>query len=219
MEAKLKIVGLGPGAKEYVLPLAKEALQEAKVIMGSKRSLETVQSIGLGDGKETMQKRIEISYPFSKMMQQLDLYKDQKVVVAVAGDTGFYSLLDYIEKRIEKTSYEVIPGISSFQYLLSKLKKTYHQYPLKSLHGRELDFLSVLSQHPGLFLLTDKIHTPSKIATLLIEAGKGEYMMTVGENLSYSDEKITKAKAVEWVGTTCHDLSVVLIECEECKGV
>ena len=39
MEHKIIVAGIGPGAKEYVIPMAMQAINEAKVLVGGTRAL------------------------------------------------------------------------------------------------------------------------------------------------------------------------------------
>ena len=39
MEHKIIVAGIGPGAKEYVIPMAMQAINEAKVLVGGTRVL------------------------------------------------------------------------------------------------------------------------------------------------------------------------------------
>jgi len=42
-------------------------------------------------------------------------------------------------KRVGASELEVIPGISSFQYMFAQLKMTWKDFSLASMHGRESD--------------------------------------------------------------------------------
>lgn len=86
---------------------------------------------------------------------------------------------------------DVIPGISSFQYLFSKLGEAWHNYRLISVHGREMDYIKEIESNPGIVLLTDDKNTPYTIARDIYENGFRDMEVIVGERLSYEDEKIS----------------------------
>ncbi len=85
-----KIVGMGPGHSDYVLPIAKRALDEADVIIGGKRHIEPFQ--------KTDKELIHVEGQLSKLPEMIRGRQGQNIVVAVSGDTGFYSLLSYMKK-------------------------------------------------------------------------------------------------------------------------
>lgn len=204
---KVKIVGIGPGHKDYILPIAFKAVEEADILVGAKRHLDIFETynkemICYQDHLEEMVQRVE------------DLRHSKNVVVLVSGDPGFYSLLDYIQRRIHKDAIEIIPGISSFQYFFSKLNRSYKSHQLLSLHGRDIDFNNYLAHNKGIFLLTDQIHTPSVIAKQLIKLGYKDYQMAVGENLSYDDERIVEGKVLDFIDLEFKNLCVAVINNE-----
>lgn len=89
-----KIVGMGPGHSDYVLPIAKRALDEADVIIGGKRHIEPFQ--------KTDKELIHVEGQLSKLPEMIRGRQGQNIVVAVSGDTGFYSLLSYMKKKFRR---------------------------------------------------------------------------------------------------------------------
>lgn len=202
---KVCIAGVGPGALAYVTPAALEAVRSCDILVGGKRNLEAFQHLG----KET--------YEFKTSMEDLYAFVDgerrvRKVCVVVSGDPGFYSLLDFFLKRLGREALEVIPGISSFQYLFAKIAKPWKSYSLASMHGRDTDIMKGLIESSGVFLLTDRSNNPTGIADYLINQGLDKCMITVGENLSYQDERIVTGSPEEIRKYQFNNLCVVVIE-------
>jgi len=202
---KVCIAGVGPGALEYVTPAALEAVKCCDILVGGKRNLDVFQHLK----KET--------YEFKTSMEDLYLFvdrerKSRKVCVAVSGDPGFYSLLDFFLRKMGREALEVIPGISSFQYLFAKIAKPWKNYSLSSMHGRDTDIMKGLAEKGGVFLLTDRNNNPSIIADYLKNQGLDKCMLTVGENLSYQDELIVSGSPEEIKKHKFNDLCVVVIE-------
>ncbi|MBC7959138.1 MAG: precorrin-6y C5,15-methyltransferase (decarboxylating) subunit CbiE [Vallitaleaceae bacterium] len=209
--SKVKIVGLGPGHKDYTLPAAYRAIEEANLLVGSRRSLEPFQEMIASQKKEVFYYQDNLQAMVALLQKEKKL---KNISVVVTGDPGFYSLLDFIKKHLEESELEVIPGISSFQYLFSRLKRSYKEYGLYSLHGREINIKEQMAKHAGVFLLTDGKHTPSAIANKLVAEGLGQCNMVVGEDLSYPEERITKGKVLEFINQSFSTLCVVVIENE-----
>ncbi len=200
----VKIVGIGPGHKDYILPIAYKAVEAVDLIIGARRHLEIFSTYN----KETYCYDNNLEDVVSKINETRST---KNIMILVSGDPGFYSLLDFIQKRIGKEAVEVIPGISSFQYFFSQLNRSYKEYKLLSLHGRNIDLHQSLLEGKGIFLLTDHKHTPLEIAKNLMSLGFGNYKMAVGENLSYENERIEEGCVQDFVDKDFQNLCVVVI--------
>jgi precorrin-6y C5,15-methyltransferase (decarboxylating), CbiE subunit len=198
---KLNIVGIGPGDKKYILPIAIETIENSHLVIGFKRAIESIDFI------KTKKMQVETL----KEINDFILRNDKKIISIVAsGDPGFYGILEYIKKNY-KGHIEIVPGISSFQYFFAKIKKSWQGIPLGSLHGREQNFVEIVKREKISFWLTDKVSTPSYICERLIAEGiKGT--MYIGENLSYEDEKITIVDFRKALDMKFSELSVIIID-------
>ena len=184
---KITIVGMGPGAKEYVLPKALETVQNARVLIGGRRLL--------ADFARNDQKTFPITSDLPAVLCFLreNLPKND-VTIMVAGDPGYYSLLDTLRREFPAEYIETIPGISSLQFAFAKLNLPWHDAVLASFHGRE-PAKAQLAFVPGkiLGLLTDGERNSQTIAARLINDGwPPGTVLFVLERLSYPDEKIHK---------------------------
>lgn len=198
------IVGMGPGHPDYVLPAAKKALDAADMIIGGVRHLEPFQ----GSGKVLVQ----VEGQLTKLPEIIRRERGQrKIAVAVSGDTGFYSLLSYMKKNFPKEDFTVIPGISSLQYMYSRIGHVHQNSYLGSVHGRSQDIAALVRDNESVGLLTDQKNTPAVIAMSLIEAGLEDVAMYVGENLSYENETITTGTPREICSQTFSELNVVIL--------
>ena len=182
---KINVVGLGPGNPDYITKKGIEHISNCDIAIGGKRQLEEV-SFLLSSGCE--------KYILNKLSDVIDFIKenrDKQMCVIVSGDTGFYSLLPFLRRHFEKSELDVVPGISSYQYLFSRLGEAWHEYELLSVHGRDMDYIKVLERSKGVILLTDDKNTPYTIAKNVFDNGLRNMEIIIGERLSYSDEKIT----------------------------
>lgn len=204
---KIKIIGIGPGHRDYILPAAYQAIEGCDLVIGAKRHLELFSEYR----KETYCYGADLEALVEKIRLE---YQRKSIAVLVSGDPGFYSLLDFLRDRLQGENFEVIPGISSFQYFFSALGRSYKEYELLSIHGREVDFMHHLSKSKGLFLLTDKKNSPARIARKLIDLGYEGCKMAVGENLSYENERIEEGKVMDFTKKEFSNLCVVVIEHE-----
>ncbi|MEA1976154.1 MAG: precorrin-6y C5,15-methyltransferase (decarboxylating) subunit CbiE, partial [Bacillota bacterium] len=134
---KLWILGLGPGHKDYILPIVNKKLREADIVVGGKRHLESIEITGI---------KRKLDIPLYKTIDYLkDNYKDNQIAVVVSGDTGFFSMLDLLKMHFKNEELETYPGISSLQYMFSKLNKSYKNAYIGSVHGRKIDFKNIVN--------------------------------------------------------------------------
>ncbi|MCR1934782.1 precorrin-6y C5,15-methyltransferase (decarboxylating) subunit CbiE [Clostridium tepidum] len=195
------IVGLGPGHRDYMLSDAVNNLEKVDVIIGFKRAIESLNFIK--NNKKIVNK-------LSEILDYIKENKDKNISIVASGDPCFYGINNYIKNNYEG-KIEVIPGISSYQYMMAKINESWQNSFLGSLHGREEEFIEKVKSYEKSIWLTDKNNSPDKLCKRLIENNiKSEVI--VGENLSYSDEKIIKGKPEELENMKFGDLTVVCIK-------
>lgn len=182
---KIKVLGLGPGNLDYTLPAVLKRISESDVIIGGKRHIE---SLGrYAENKEYCY----ISADLQKVLKFMNENRHKKMSLILSGDTGFYSMLTFMKRHFNDEELEVVPGISSVQYMFAKISDYWYDACLSSVHGKEFDYVENLKKYQKLGLLTDfKENTPQNIARRLCETGLGGTRIYVGENLSYENEKI-----------------------------
>lgn len=181
---KVYIVGIGPGSEEYVLPIAKKAIEHADCLIGAKRLLSVF--------KYPDKEKIYLEGKFGRAISVIkEKRKTKNIAVLVSGDPGLYSFSANIARHFKKSEYEVIPGISSLQLAFARIKESWHDTEIVSIHGRPLTGLINKALAPKkLFLFTDGDFSPNKIASYLLNRGPGNRKAFVFENLSYPDERI-----------------------------
>ena len=183
MGYKVIVAGIGPGNEKYILPVAMDAIRNARVIAGGKRALS-----GLANSN---QKKIVIGSDIDSTINEIKAcLQNDDVTVMVSGDPGFYSFLVRLKK--EFAELEVIPGISSLQMAFARIARPWQNAEFLSLHGKSLDD-SKLYYEKGreLGFLTDDNNGPANIAGRLINLGwPVDTLCYVCSNLSYDDELV-----------------------------
>lgn len=197
----LFIVGLGPGSKDYILPKAVQVLKNSDVILGFERALNSI---------NFLYNKKQVVKGLKEVISYAEKNTEKNISVVASGDPSFYGITDFIN-RSYSGRIEVVPGISSFQYFICKLNKSWQGSYLSSLHGREEDFIQRVKENSISIWLTDKINTPGFICNSL-KSSSLKTVVYVGENLSYPDEKITVGAPEKFIDTNFSDLCVVIIE-------
>lgn len=187
MDKKVVIVGCGPGAPDLLTIRGKGAIEEADVVVGSKRLL-----------SDFVQKKhcttIILENNYQDIFDEVDRIKeDKKVVFLVSGDPLFHSFGESIVERLGRDNCEVIPGISSFQYLFCKLKESWKAYSIFSLHGaKEIDIEKIFIENNRFILLLDPKHNLKFVKSKIMSGTVRKYTFYVASHLSMPDEKISK---------------------------
>lgn len=184
---KINVVGLGPGNIKYLSTAGIDCIKEAEIVVGSTRQLSDLKTI-ISEKQE-----IYILGKLTELIVYLKENTERKITIIVSGDTGYYSLVPYLSKNLSKDILNIIPNISSYQYLFSKIGENWQNFRLASVHGREFDYVKNIDDEDiaGLVLLTDDIQNPYEVSKNLYNSGVRNLTVIVGENLSYDNEKIT----------------------------
>lgn len=184
---KINVVGLGPGNIKYLSMAGVDCIKSAEIIVGSTRQLSDLKSI------LSKEQEIYILGKLPELIVYLKANISKKITIIVSGDTGYYSLVPYLSKKLSKEILNIVPNISSYQYLFSRIGENWQSFRPASVHGREFDYLNKIDEKDisGLVLLTDDIQNPYQVAKNLFENGKRNITVIVGENLSYDNERIT----------------------------
>nr|WP_092067679.1 precorrin-6y C5,15-methyltransferase (decarboxylating) subunit CbiE [Dendrosporobacter quercicolus]NSL46716.1 precorrin-6y C5,15-methyltransferase (decarboxylating) subunit CbiE [Dendrosporobacter quercicolus DSM 1736]SDL61464.1 precorrin-6Y C5,15-methyltransferase (decarboxylating) [Dendrosporobacter quercicolus] len=188
MDYKIIVAGIGPGSPDYLLPVAKQAIDAAKVIVGSKRALAAFAP------ESAVQKTI--GGDIDEVLQFIEAYRKRgDVVVMVSGDPGYFSLLAALRTLFPPEQLTVIPGVSSFQTAFARLALPWQDAELISMHGRQPQ-TDRLTYRPGkkLGMLTDPCYQPARIAGLLLELGwPASTPAWICAGLSYDGEEIIRS--------------------------
>lgn len=184
---KLYIIGIGPGTEEYLLPVAKKAVEGSDCLIGGKRALRSFQHLH--------KEEVFLGGNFEKIIPFLLKEKEKKkIALLVSGDPGLYSFLSTISRFLKKEEYVVLPGISTMQIAFARIGEGWEDATIISLHGRKAEDLARrVKESSRVFLFTDQNFPPQGIAAYLLENGVENRRAIVMENLTYPDERIVDA--------------------------
>ena len=202
---RVSLVGIGPGSPGSMTGDARRAIREADCLIGAARMLEAAGE----PGKETC--AAIAPGPISEYI--LTHREFRRFAVLLSGDVGFFSgARKLLPLLTGKCRLEVLPGLSSLVTLCARLGTDYEDVAPLSLHGRSGDIVSALRDHPRIFALVGGENGMGRLAKTLTDAGLGSARLSVGERLSYPDERITVGTAEELQDTVFAPLSVALVE-------
>ena len=197
----INVIGLGPGNTDYITKLGEKLIQNSDVVIGGKRNLESIIDF---EGE-----KIEISSNLKEIVEYINNNKHKQISVIASGDTLIYGIGRYLSKNIDKEDLNIVSGISSLQYIFSKVHIDMNDLYITSSHGKTPDFDYVLS-HKKVCMVTDKIIGPKEICKQILDRNL-EKTIVVGENLSYDNERITIGSPEDILKLEDFDMCVVVI--------
>jgi precorrin-6Y C5,15-methyltransferase (decarboxylating) len=207
----ISLVGIGMGTEATMTMEVKKELHKAQVIIGAKRMIEKFQN---------KEQALFASYKPEEICQFIGEHQEyQRIVIALSGDVGFYSgakkLIGCLKEKFPDAERKICCGISSMIYFCGRLETAWEDvYPV-SLHGRERNIVGLLGRYPKIFAIVGNEDGVSAVCKKLTSYGMGDTKVSVGERLSYENEKIIKKTAAELQKLRTDALCVMLLEREQ----
>ena len=215
---KIFIVGAGPGTPDFITPIARKTVQNAHLIIGSKRVLNMLESSSEIKGEVLL---LNASNIHSTLKFGIEVAKSGKsVVILSTGDPCIFGLLKPVLKIKEDVEIEVIPGISSIQTCLARLCLCWDDIGLLiSFHEetspeKKKRLIKAVKEGKNIVLLPGpKSFPPNKILNFLLAQGFDEELpVAICERLTYLEEKIVKGTLKSLSRLSFDPLSVMVIE-------
>ncbi|MDR3160521.1 MAG: precorrin-6y C5,15-methyltransferase (decarboxylating) subunit CbiE [Spirochaetaceae bacterium] len=212
MDREIYLVGMGPGGGALLTREAEAAIAGSRWVLGAPRLLEAAQAL-IGE-----KERQALADP-EEILRFIEERGDGTFSVLLSGDPGFYSGARKLIGRLEERgwAFRVVNGVSSLVYFAGRLAVPWEDLRVVSLHGRRSDIPGTVAANQRTFFLTDRKMGPAEICAALKEAILSGALpeslrVSVGERLSYSDERIRRGSPGEFAAAAFDPLSVVLVE-------
>ena len=184
-EAPLVVIGIGLDGPAGLGSEARAYLAQAEVLAGGKRHLEFF--------PEFSGEKIVLEGDLPGWVEKLKSRDRQKQAVVLAtGDPLFYGVGRLLLEAFPREELLFLPHVSSIALAFARLKETWNDACVVSVHGRPLRMiLPALDRgEPKIAVFTDASNHPAAIARLLCERGVGgHYVQWVCENLGSEDEE------------------------------
>ncbi|HEM6302359.1 TPA: cobalt-precorrin-7 (C(5))-methyltransferase [Streptococcus suis] len=197
----IDVIGIGPGNPAYCLVGQLERCEQADYILGSERHLEVLPD-------RLKEKGVMAPKKLKDLEALLATYPvEASIVYLVSGDPLIYGLGKWMSEKFPGR-VRILSGISSMQYLASKVCLPMNDAYLTSSHAKLPNFDLIMSL-PKVFMVTDAHVGPYQIAQEVLKRGLKRKII-IGEHLSYVDEEIS-ILAAEDVVDRDYKMNVVVI--------
>ena len=211
MNGKIYIIGIGPGASEYLTKKAIDTVKLSDYTVGSTRAIDLFDDV---------QNRIAFNVKdlLDKLEESVQLAVEGNTVsILSTGDPGFSGVLNTVlriskEKDFPKEYIEVIPGISSLQLAAARTHIQWDNANVMTFHGRENieDILPVINNGKVTIALPSR--KVKDMAQFLLDNGvEDDRKVVVCERLSYPDEKIVEATLKEIANSEFTYMCIIVI--------
>ena len=202
----LYIIGAGMGHISDLTEYAADIIKNADIVYGSARLYEQYKVLNTN-----------ISAPkYSEIESVFEKETLKNTALLVSGDVLFYSIAKKIQEKFSKKyNIELVPGISSMQYFLSKLNIINYDIKAVSMHGRNNSCLGPVSYNEYTFMLTGGDKKADNIINELYNAGLDYVYVYAGENLHSDNERIVSGKISDMLDYQFSSLTVLLIHNKE----
>ncbi len=221
------LAGMGMGSLSNMTREVYKACQNADLIIGAARMLESVKSMG---------KPAKILYRSEEIVEYVVSHpKYQEIVVLLSGDVGFYSgakkllqAFSEINEKQESKEYQtsfgdggrkavstyqiqIMCGVPSVVYFASRLGIPWEDMALLSLHGRQQNLIGTLQSCDSVFALMEGAEGIRRLSRELLEYGFLEIEMNIGSQLSYPQEKILQGRPEQFLDYDDQGVAVVIL--------
>lgn len=198
----IHVIGIS-GGLEDLSPRKQALLSQAEVLVASKRLL-----------KELAQHpayKIPITSPFSKVFEEIKAFYEKEIVVLTSGDPLFYGLGKRLCEIFPLETLCFYPAPSSIQEAFARLKMSWEDAKIISLHNRKPRNLHLeIAPYRKVAFFTDPLYHPGAISSYLLEKGvEGEVF--VCENLGLPEERIVRGRLSEIRGRKFSPLNVMVL--------
>lgn len=217
LERKITVVGIGMGSLATLTMEARVALKNGDVIIGANSILENCREMlkefyGEHWNSEKKQHYV-ITYQTNEIVRFIRNHaKFENIVIAFSGDIGFYSGAKKLLPELKAYQVHTIMGISAPVYFLGKIGVSWNDTVLISAHEKRVNLISKMRRHSRVFVLLGGTYDVNSLCKELCEFGFEDVDVTVGERLSFPEERIIKGKPGSLLKQEFQSLAVALIE-------
>lgn len=203
----INLIGIGLGNPNLLTKAAYTAISNSSIIIGAKRIVESIKS-------DFSDKTYFTEYNTEKILDIIKSNAGSEIAVVFSGDISLFSGSSKLFERLKafkNCKINTFPGISSLSYLCAKTNIDISKVKILSFHGKDELLYHNIDSNDYTFIITSKGEGAKEICRKLISFGFFDLDITLGENLSYDNERITIAKPGDFLDMDISDLNCTII--------
>ncbi len=182
------IAGCGPGAADYISPIARRAIEGAEVFVAANHLLALFPELDV--------EKIPFNGNVEAVLETIAQHAGRRVAIGVSGDPGVSSLGQSVVRRFGRHACSIIPGISSVQVAFARLGLEWSDARIFSIHGRAKEEISArdLEGARKIAVLPGGPQSGAALAALY-QRLEGEWKLFACENLTLEGECVLPIEA------------------------
>ncbi|MEE9514469.1 MAG: precorrin-6y C5,15-methyltransferase (decarboxylating) subunit CbiE [Candidatus Brocadiales bacterium] len=204
------VIGCGPGNISHMTVGALRRIQEADVVVGSRRLLNLF--------PEVKAEKLVLGRNYRALLAKIErLSARKRVVVLVSGDPGFFSYAKLVINRVGREHCDVIPGISSVQLAFASIRHHWSDAHFMSLHGRKMELdnlVETVKKYDKVAVLNDASISPTVVCHALKKHGVKGKKVYLCENLSLDSEDVREYDLTSLGKATPNGMNVMIFMSE-----
>ena len=184
MKKQVSIIGLGRSPKDLTSTHIKQ-INQSDILVGGRRNLRYF--------KEFHGEKVEITKDLKGLIEFIkDQMRIKEISVIASGDPLFYGIGSRLIETLGRENVLIFPNISMVSAAFSRIKTSWHDVQVISLHGRDSEsgLLQALGQKDKIAVYTDPEKNPAWLAKFLLDHRIKNYTLWVLEQLGSASEKI-----------------------------
>jgi precorrin-6Y C5,15-methyltransferase (decarboxylating) len=201
---KVQIIGIGDDGLEGLTGAARELVEGAEVLIGSRQTLSAVPA--------SKAEKVEMGSEWEAVVRKIEAAGSRRVVVLASGDPLFYGTARFLCDRLGKDRFEVTPHVSSMQLAFARVKESWDDAYLANLATQPLELVvekARTAAKVGVF--TTETNPPGAVAQALVDRKIDYFTAYVCENLGSPDERVTHGDLAEIARQNFSPLNVLIL--------
>lgn len=204
MTARIHIVGIGDDGLDGLTVHARELLEAAEVLIGTRSLLANV--------PETRAERLQVRGDLDELRETIERLPDRPTVMLATGDPLFYGIVRYLTDTFGKDRFEVVPHVSSMQLAFARVKETWDDAYLANLATQSLDrVVDGIRTADRVGLFTTESIPPAIVAEALLDRRIDYFTAYICENLGSPDETVTRGDLESICDQTFSPMNVMVL--------
>lgn len=200
---EIALVGIGMGGQEGMTCEAKRWCERADLLIGAARMTEGIVLPGQAVYQE---------YQTEKITAYIGEHPEfERIGILLSGDVGFYSGAKRLLQVLPEQT-KVFPGVASLVSFCAKLKESWEDAVLLSVHGKHCNLVGEIQHHEKIFALLGKSGQVKELCGKLLEYGMDDVEIFIGERLSYPEERILRGYPKDFLELRTDPLAVILVK-------
>ncbi|MGH1563892.1 precorrin-6y C5,15-methyltransferase (decarboxylating) subunit CbiE [Mumia sp. DW29H23] len=207
---RLCVIGIGADGWDGLPEPVRERVRTADVVVGGERHLGLLPPV-------PRQRRHAWPSPLrGRLRSFLEDVAHGDVVVLASGDPLLSGIGTTLVRLYGEASVAVVPAVSSVTLARARMRWSAEETEVVTLVGRDPHLvLRALAPGRRILVLSSDESTPTAVASLLVEAGYADSVLTVLGDLGTGAESRTQDTAAAWGDRTVPGLHVLAVECAQ----